>query len=53
VGRGKTIEAGLIVRVLVMRQRVRRIVIAEPPSVVLRWKEELYQRFGLTCVVFD
>lgn len=36
-----------------MRQRVRRIVVAAPPSVTLQWKEELDQRFGLTFVVFD
>lgn len=53
VGLGKTIEAGLIVRELLMRQRVRRIVVAAPPSVVLQWKDELDQRFGLTFVVFD
>jgi superfamily II DNA or RNA helicase len=53
VGLGKTIEAGLIVRELIMRQRVRRIVVAAPPSVVLQWKEELDARFGLTFVVFD
>ncbi len=53
VGLGKTIEAGLIVRELLMRQRIRRIVVAAPPSVVLQWKEELDQRFGLTFVVFD
>jgi SNF2 family DNA or RNA helicase len=53
VGLGKTIEAGLVVRELLMRQRVRRIVVAAPPSVVLQWKEELDQRFGLTFVVLD
>jgi SNF2 family DNA or RNA helicase len=53
VGLGKTIEAGLIVRELLMRQRVRRIIVAAPPSVVLQWKEEFDQRFGLTFVVFD
>lgn len=53
VGLGKTIEAGLIVRELLMRQRVRRIVVAAPPSVVLQWKEELDSRFGLTFVVLD
>ena len=52
VGLGKTIEAGLIVRELLMRQRVRRIIVAAPPSVVLQWKEELDQRFGLTFVVW-
>ena len=35
VGLGKTIEAGLIVRELLMRQRVRRIIVAAPPSVVM------------------
>ncbi|MBI5628844.1 MAG: DEAD/DEAH box helicase [Candidatus Rokubacteria bacterium] len=53
VGLGKTIEAGLIVREMLMRQRVRRIVVAAPPSVLLQWKEELDARFGLTFVVFD
>jgi superfamily II DNA or RNA helicase len=53
VGLGKTIEAGLIVRELLMRQRIRRIIVAAPPSVTLQWKEELDQRFGLTFVVFD
>ena len=53
VGLGKTIEAGLIVRELVMRQKVRRIVVSAPPSVVLQWRDELEQRFGLTFVVFD
>ena len=53
VGLGKTIEAGLIVRELLMRQRVRRMVVAAPPSVVLQWQDELDQRFGLTFVVFD
>lgn len=53
VGLGKTIEAGLIVRELLMRQRVRRIVVAAPPSVVLQWRDELDQRFGLTFLVFD
>lgn len=53
VGLGKTIEAGLIIRELLMRQRVRRIVVAAPPSVVLQWKDELEQRFGLTFAVFD
>ena len=53
VGLGKTIEAGLIVRELLMRQKVRRIVVAAPPSVVLQWRDELEQRFGLTFVVFD
>jgi superfamily II DNA or RNA helicase len=53
VGLGKTIEAGLILRELILRQKVRRVVAAVPPSVVLQWRDELEQRFGLTFVVFD
>lgn len=53
VGLGKTIEAGLILRELLMRQRVRRVVVVAPPSVVLQWREELETRFGLSFVVYD
>ena len=53
VGLGKTIEAGLVLRELMMRQKVRRIVVAAPPSVVLQWRDELERRFGLSFVVYD
>jgi SNF2 family DNA or RNA helicase len=53
VGLGKTIEAGLILRELLLRQKVRRTVICCPPSVVLQWQEEMEQRFGLSFVIYD
>jgi SNF2 family DNA or RNA helicase len=53
VGLGKTIEAGLIVRELLLRQRVRRVVVACPASVVWQWKNELESRFGLSFAVVD
>lgn len=53
VGLGKTIEAGLILRELIMRQKVRCVVVACPPSVTLQWRDELENRFGLTFVIFD
>jgi hypothetical protein len=53
VGLGKTIEAGLIVRELLMRQKVRRVVICVPPSVVRQWRDEMEERFGLTFVIYD
>ena len=37
-GLGKTIEAGLIVRELLLRRKVRTIVVAAPPSVLEQWK---------------
>lgn len=53
VGLGKTIEAGLILRELLMRQKVRRTVICAPPSVVRQWQEEMEQRFGLMFMIYD
>ena len=53
VGLGKTIEAGLIVRELMLRQRVHRIVVVAPPAVVPQWREEFEERFGLGFVVYD
>ena len=53
VGLGKTIEAGLILRELLMRQKVRRCVVCVPPSVVRQWRDEMEERFGLTFVIYD
>jgi hypothetical protein len=53
VGLGKTIEAGLILRELLLRQKIRRVVIACPPSVVRQWQAEMESRFGLLFQVFD
>src|SRR5271166_1966305 len=53
VGLGKTIEAGLILRELIMRQKVKRIVISCPASLVTQWQGEMEARFGLSFVIFD
>ncbi|MBM3223148.1 MAG: DEAD/DEAH box helicase, partial [Candidatus Tectomicrobia bacterium] len=53
VGLGKTIEAGLIARELLLRKKVREIVVACPPSMLLQWQEELEARFGLTFAMLD
>ena len=52
VGLGKTIEAGLIARELLLRKKVRDVV-ACPPSVLPQWQEELENRFGLMFQVLD
>ena len=46
-GLGKTIEAGLIARELLLRKKAKTIVVAAPPSVLEQWKAELDERFGL------
>ena len=52
-GLGKTIEAGLIARELLLRRKARVIVAAVPPSVLEQWKGELEDRFGLVFEMLD
>ncbi|MCG3134078.1 MAG: RNA polymerase-associated protein RapA [Planctomycetes bacterium] len=52
-GLGKTIEAGLIARELLLRKKAKVIVAAAPPSVLDQWKSELEDRFGLVFEVLD
>ena len=53
VGVGKTIEAGLIARELLLRKKAREIIVACPPSMLLQWQAELETRFGLTFEILD
>lgn len=53
VGLGKTIEAGLIARELILRRKVKDIVVMCPPSMLPQWQGEMEARFGLTFEVLD
>ncbi len=53
VGLGKTIEAGLIARELLLRRRIDRIVVACPPAMLDQWQDEMEARFGLTFTILD
>ena len=53
VGLGKTIEAGLIARELLLRKKLKDIVVACPPSILPQWQDELDARFGLNFQVLD
>jgi superfamily II DNA or RNA helicase len=52
-GLGKTIEAGLIARELLLRKKAKTIVVAAPPSVLEQWRAELEERFGLVFEILD
>ena len=52
-GLGKTIEAGLIARELLLRRKAKSIVVAAPPSVLEQWKGELEDRFSLVFEILD
>lgn len=53
VGLGKTIEAGLILQELLLRQRVAFVVIVCPASVALQWRDEMQKRFGLGFEIYN
>jgi superfamily II DNA or RNA helicase len=53
VGLGKTIEAGLVLRELLLSSRVQRALILVPKSVLRQWQEELYEKFALNIPRYD
>src|SRR5215471_10559402 len=53
VGLGKTVEAGLVARELLLRRRIDFIVIAAPPAMTAQWKDELEAKFGLSFEIID
>jgi len=53
VGLGKTIEAGLVLSELALRQRVDFALIVCPASVAMQWKDEMEKRFGLRFEIFS
>lgn len=53
VGLGKTIEAGLVVQELLLRHRARSVVVLCPPSLALKWRDEMREKFGLEFVIVD
>jgi superfamily II DNA or RNA helicase len=46
VGLGKTIEAGLVLRELKLRGRVKRILVVAPKGLVRQWQAEMCLHFG-------
>jgi SNF2 family DNA or RNA helicase len=53
VGLGKTIEAGLVVQEMILRQRVRTVLIVCPSSLQIQWQEEMRDKFGLEFRIID
>lgn len=47
VGLGKTIEAGLVIQELLLRHRARSVIVVCPAGLVIKWQEELRDKFGL------
>ncbi len=53
VGLGKTIEAGLVLRSLILLGKLRRVLIVSPRNLIRQWMEELREKFALTAWFYD
>ena len=53
VGLGKTIEAGLVLRELLLRRRIDFALVAAPAGMVQQWQDELEAKFGLAFTIVD
>ena len=52
-GLGKTVEAGLILRELLLRRRIDFTLVAAPAGMTNQWKDELAAKFGLAFTIID
>ncbi len=53
VGLGKTVEAGLVIQELLVRNRARTILIVCPAGLQLHWRDQMRDKFGLEFRVVD
>ncbi len=53
VGLGKTIEAGLIIHQMLTTERVERVLIIVPDSLVYQWFVEMLRKFNLTFTTIN
>jgi ERCC4-related helicase len=53
VGLGKTIEVGLILHALTMRNRCRRTLIVCPSSLTKQWKDEMRVKFNRSFEIYN
>lgn len=53
VGLGKTIQAGMILRELMLRRRIRRVLVLCPAALRTQWRDEMNEKFSLPFEVVD
>ncbi|MWC44763.1 ATP-dependent helicase [Sphingomonas carotinifaciens] len=53
VGLGKTVEAGLVLREMLLRRRVDYMVVVAPAAMTGQWRDELQTKFGLSFEIID
>jgi ATP-dependent helicase HepA len=47
VGLGKTIEAGLVLSAMMVREKLSRVLVVVPEALKVQWLTELYRRFNI------
>lgn len=53
VGLGKTVEAGLVLQELTLRQQVDFVLVVCPAALCLQWRDEMERRFGLRFEIYN
>ena len=53
VGLGKTIEAGLVLQELIVRNRARTVLIVCPSGLQVQWHDQMRDKFGLEFRIVD
>jgi len=53
VGLGKTIEAGLVIQELIVRNRARTVFVVCPAGLQIHWRDQMRDKFGLEFRVVD
>ena len=53
VGLGKTIEAGLVVQELLVRNRARTVFVICPAGLQIHWRDQMRDKFGLDFRIVD
>lgn len=53
VGLGKTIEAGLVLKELMLRGQAKQVLIVAPAHLLTQWQAELQEKYALESTVLD
>jgi superfamily II DNA/RNA helicase len=53
VGLGKTIEAGLVIQELIVRNRAQTILVVCPAGLQIHWYQQMRDKFGLNFEIVD
>ncbi|MEO8391574.1 MAG: DISARM system SNF2-like helicase DrmD [Chloroflexota bacterium] len=53
VGLGKTIEAGMVIQELIVRNRARTVLVVCPAGLQIHWRDQMRDKFGLEFRIVD